>query len=174
MKMTKTTLLTLMAVMAITVCYSLTASALTVDEKNGLLFMREEEKLARDVYLTLAGEWDLPIFDNIASSEQVHMDRILGLLRKYKLQDPAAKNGIGEFTNPVFTEAYANLTAKGTISLVDALEVGVIIEEMDIADLTALIAQTNRRDIKNVYTNLRSASYNHLNAFNKVLAAQTN
>jgi hypothetical protein len=68
----------------------LTASttSLTTEEKNDLLFMREEEKLARDVYLTLHDIWGTPVFANIATSEQQHMDAILKLLNTYKLPDP--------------------------------------------------------------------------------------
>ena len=40
--------------------------ALTDDEAAALAYLREEEKLARDVYLTLADTWQLPIFANIA------------------------------------------------------------------------------------------------------------
>ena len=55
-----------------------------------MLFMREEEKLARDVYLTLYDAWRLAPFANISVSEQKHMNAMLLLLRKYGLPDPAA------------------------------------------------------------------------------------
>jgi len=70
------------------------------DEIEGLLFMREEEKLARDVYLTLYDQWNLSIFKNIAASESAHMDAILTLLERYGIDDPAAGKDVGEFTNP--------------------------------------------------------------------------
>ena len=63
--------------------------ALNAEEEAGLLFMREEEKLARDVYLELFDEWGLRVFENIAESEQKHMDAVLYLLGKYGLEDPA-------------------------------------------------------------------------------------
>ena len=50
------------------------------EEATGLIFMREEEKLARDVYLTLYDVWETAVFDNIASSEQTHMDAVLMLI----------------------------------------------------------------------------------------------
>ncbi len=62
---------------------------LTAAEEEGLLFMREEEKLARDVYLVLFDKWGLRVFENIAESEQRHMDAVLYLLGKYGLDDPA-------------------------------------------------------------------------------------
>lgn len=54
-----------------------------------LTLMREEEKLARDVYWALGDIWTFRIFANISQSEQVHMDAMLALLEKYELQDPA-------------------------------------------------------------------------------------
>ena len=64
--------------------------ALSEEEKTDLTFMREEEKLARDTYLTLYEVWDLAIFSNIASSEQTHKEALPTLLKKYNLPDPAA------------------------------------------------------------------------------------
>jgi hypothetical protein len=138
-------------------------------EIDGLLFMREEEKLARDSYLTLYNKWHLPIFSRIASSEVVHMTRVKDLLDRYGLPDPAAGKAVGEFTNPVLQQLYDSLMQQGFQSATEALKVGVTIEEVDIRDLESQIAATNRTDIIQVYTNLRNASYNHLSAFNSQL-----
>ncbi len=51
------------------------ASELSQAEIDGLLFTREEEKLARDVYAALDG-YGNP-FVNIRGSEQSHMDAVL-------------------------------------------------------------------------------------------------
>ncbi len=59
-----------------------------------LIYTREEEKLARDTYLTLYGVWEMPVFSNIAASEQSHMDAVLRMLEKYGLEDPAAGMGV--------------------------------------------------------------------------------
>ncbi len=148
------------------------STALSEAEKAGLLEMREEEKLARDVYLTLGEVWDVPIFDNIAASEQRHMDAVKNLLDKYGLADPAAGKSIGEFTEESgFADLFAQLVEKGNQSLADALEVGVAIEELDIADLTHLLEQVTHTDIANVYNNLLAGSENHLAAFSAQLAA---
>jgi hypothetical protein len=76
------------------------AATLTKPEIDALLLMREEEKMARDVYLQLNDLWGLPIFQNIESSEQTHMDAVKTLLDRYGLQDPAAGRGEGEFSIP--------------------------------------------------------------------------
>lgn len=142
---------------------------LTQAEIDGLLYMREEEKLARDSYLTLYDKWRLPIFSKIANSEVMHMSRVKDLLDRYGLPDPAAGKAIGEFTNPILQQLYDDLMLQGSQSSAEALKVGVTIEEVDIADLENYIAATNKTDIIQVYTNLRNASYNHLRAFTSQL-----
>lgn len=142
---------------------------LTQAEIDSLKYMREEEKLARDAYLTLYAKWHLPVFSNIANSEVMHMSKVKDLLDRYGLPDPAAGRPVGVFTNPVLQQLYDDLMAQGSQSPTEALKVGVTIEEVDIDDLQAYLTQTNKTDIIQVYTNLLNASYNHLNAFNKQL-----
>jgi hypothetical protein len=141
-------------------------------EIEGLLLMREEEKLARDVYLALAELWNLPVFNNIAQSETNHMEAVGSLLDQYGLEDPAATTGQGVFTNPTLQELYDQLVAKGSQSLIDALHVGATIEEIDILDLEEYISKTQREDITFVYNNLLKGSRNHLRAFVSSLEMQ--
>ena len=68
---------------------------LSAEEAEGILYMREEEKLARDVYLTLHEKWEMPIFQNISSSEQTHTDAVKTLIDRYELDDPAAGKRYG-------------------------------------------------------------------------------
>jgi hypothetical protein len=144
--------------------------ALTDDETYWLTYMREEEKVARDVYLTLNNTWKLRILNNIAASEQTHMDAIKKLLDTYSIPDPAAGKGIGEFTNPDLQKLYNDLILQGSISKAESLKVGVIIEETDIDDLNEAIAISQHNDIKTVYSNLVQGSLNHLDAFESQLA----
>lgn len=148
-----------------------TPVALTAEQKAELVFVREEEKLARDVYLTMFDLWGKTIFSNISVSEQRHMDAVKNVLDKYRISDPVGTNAVGVFTDPVIQGLYDQLIAKGSISLKDALEVGVIIEEMDIEDIQEMIPLFTQQDIINVLTNLLAGSNNHLAAFNKILAA---
>ncbi|MGB5618900.1 MAG: DUF2202 domain-containing protein [Desulfobacterales bacterium] len=142
-------------------------ASLSEKEKEALLFMREEEKLARDVYLALEEKWGLAVFSNIAESEQQHMDKILYLLGKYGLQDPAL--GPGYFTDNYLQDLYEELMAKGVLSLIDALEVGVIIEVTDIEDIENYLELTDNNDIIQIFTNLLNGSENHLEAYNSHL-----
>jgi hypothetical protein len=146
------------------------AIPLTTAEKTWLTYMREEEKLARDVYLLLSQRWGLAIFSTIAASEQTHMDAIKTLLDRYGLPDPAEGKGLGEFNDPTLQALYNDLILQGGSSEIEALTVGKFIEETDIDDLTQAIASAQRKDIKTVYSNLLQASVNHLTAFVSALA----
>ncbi len=141
------------------------AQPLSSEEAAQLLFMREEEKLARDVYQALNEKWGVQVFARIAVSEQRHFDAIGTLIKRYELTDPAQESA-GSFTNPDLQKFYDDLMARGNESLLEALKVGVEIEETDIDDLKAAIAATDHKDLLTVYTNLLNGSLNHFSAFN--------
>ncbi len=140
---------------------------------DGLLYLREEEKLAHDVYVYLYDLWGMNIFENIADSEQTHTDAVKILLDTYGLQDPADGIAVGEFTNPELQALYDQLIAQGSLSLSDALKVGATIEELDILDLREAFSQTTALDIQQVYENLENGSGNHLESFASTLFTQT-
>jgi hypothetical protein len=163
------TILGLLFVMAVTSVGFVQAASLSDEEEDWLAYMREEEKLARDVYITLYEKWGKRIFKNISISEQRHMDAVKTLLVKYGVADPVTDNTVGVFTEK-FQTLYNDLILAGRVSLIDALKAGVFIEMTDIDDLEKAIASTTHRDIKKVYTNLMNGSYNHLAAFCSNLA----
>ena len=139
--------------------------ALTQAEIEGLLWMREEEKLARDVYLALSERWDLGIFSNIAASEQRHTDAVARLLQAFGITDPVVEDVPGMFTDPDLAALYEDLVARGSRSELDALAVGALIEDLDIADLDEYLASTGDAAITQVYGRLLTGSENHLRAF---------
>lgn len=142
-------------------------------EADALRYMREEEKLAHDVYVTLGTTWGLQIFNNISQSEATHTSAIKTLLDRYGLVDPAAGKAVGEFTDPTLQALYNQLVEQGQGALADALTVGATIEDLDIVDLQTRVAQTERPDIQMVYENLMQGSRNHLRAFVSTLSRQT-
>jgi hypothetical protein len=154
----------LLLVMTVTSIGFVQAASLSDDEVYWLTYMREEEKLARDVYATLYATWGKRIFNNIRASEQMHMDAIKTLLVRYGVVDPVTDDAVGKFTEK-FQTLYNELILAGSVSLIDALKVGMFIEETDIDDLEKALALTTHRDIKKVYTDLMNGSYNHLAAF---------
>ncbi len=141
------------------------SGTLTAQESNELTLMREEEKLARDVYVALNQKWGATIFANISRAESKHMQAVAGLLNRYQIPDPVASNSPGAFTQPRFQQLYQSLVNEGSASLSDALKVGLKIEEMDIADLRNAIQSTSNNDIKQVFQHLEQGSRNHLRAF---------
>jgi len=151
------------------VLYSATAFAqtLTENEKAGILLMREEEKMARDIYQTLNEKWDQMPFVHISESEINHMARMKLLIDKYNLKDPVEKNADkrGVYENKVLAQMFEELTASGKTSLEAAFRAGAKVEEVDIRDLKEAMAKTSNADIKSTYSDLISASENHLRAF---------
>ena len=135
------------------------------EELTSLTIMREEEKLARDVYKTLYAKWGMNIFNNISSSEETHTQAVLALLSKYGIPDPVGENGIGVFQNQNLQTLYNQLIAQGTQSLLQALIVGATIEDLDILDLKNALATIDNQDITFVYNNLAKGSRNHMRSF---------
>ena len=152
----------------------LTPPTLSAEEIAGLKFMREEEKLAYDVYVALYAAFqtdpDAAVFDNISQSEATHTEAVRKLLEKYGIPDPAAGNGPGVFTDLALQSLYDTLVDQGRQNIRAALSVGALIEETDIRDITEKLAQTDEADIISVYTSLRCGSGNHLRSFDAALA----
>lgn len=142
---------------------------LSQEEIQGLLLMREEEKLARDVYLALYDVWGQQIFSNIASSEETHTNAVKSLLDKYNIEDPMNNDIRGVFENQDLEDLYNQLVEQGSTSLVNALTVGATVEDLDIKDLEELLSATDNQDITAVYNNLLKGSRNHLRSFVKLL-----
>jgi len=133
---------------------------------NDLIQLREEEKLARDVYLYLYTEWDQWIFSNIAKSEQQHMDAVKGLLDKYQIDDPVNQDIQGHFEDPHLQDLYDTLITAGSLSMEGALHVGATIEDLDIFDIYVMMVNAaDYDDVYSVYENLSKGSRNHLRSF---------
>lgn len=144
---------------------TVSAGQLTPQDAEHIVLLREEEKLARDVYLTLGAKWNVPVFTNIAQAESRHMSAMKMLVDRYGLEDPVTDDTVGNFTSPKFAQLYRELVASGSASLADAYQVGVKIEELDIKDLQDSLADIQSADVRRVYQNLLRGSQNHLRAF---------
>lgn len=138
---------------------------LDAGEAATLMFMREEERVARDVYLDMDALWQLLPFENIAASEQKHMDAIKGAMDKYGLADPSDPDALGVYADGALQQLYTDLIGQGEASYLAALQVGALIEEVDIEDLEVAIAVTDNADLQTIYNNLLRGSRNHLRAF---------
>ena len=147
---------------------------LSITEETALAFMQEEEKLARDVYLAFAEQWEARIFSNIAKAEQRHMDVLLCLVKRYGLEDLVSESETGVFQSPAIQTLYDDFIEKGAVSLEEALLVGATIEDLDISDLKASLEddEFDNDDFKAVFNELLRGSRNHMRAFNRNLKAQ--
>jgi hypothetical protein len=137
-------------------------------EINGLVQLKDDEKLARDVYSALNAKWNSTVFANISSSESRHLTAITLLLGMYSPADTAI-TAPGVFSNAVVQKLYDDLIALGTTSLADAYKVGATIEDLDISDIASLSSKTTNANITMVYDNLSKGSRNHLRAFSREL-----
>lgn len=169
----KTIQITQLLILQLFISVNMFAVNLSNEEKQGIQLMREEEKLAHDVYAFLSDKWELPIFSNISQAETLHFNAVGFLIESFELEDMAQKEA-GQFENMDLQNLYDSLTAKGSESLIAALEVGAFIEELDIHDLQQLVNSTTNEILQNTYQNLLRASGNHLRAFTSQLAIRNN
>ena len=143
----------------------ITTSDLTDSELASLQKMKEEEKLARDVYSVLSQKWGSSVFTNISAAESNHLNAILLLLTSYG----STETSIGEagiFADAAVQKLYNDLVAKASVSLEEAYKTGALIEEIDIKDLLEALSSTTNENITLVFENLLKGSRNHLRAFN--------
>ena len=138
---------------------------LDADEEATLVFLREEEKLARDAYIYMHALWSKPIFDNISESEQNHMDVMLKKLTLFGIEDPVTDNGPGAFSDPELDPLYDDLVNRGSVSLLEAYRMGAYIEEMSVHELLKAIEETDEPSLIKSYSNVLAGSRNHLRAF---------
>jgi hypothetical protein len=160
----------LMAALATMMMSGVLSAAITAEQKAALLFMYQEEKVARDVYLTLGKKYPTAkTFSNIALSEQTHTDSVEKLCIKYGVNISGVNEAsIGNFVLPELQSLYDTLVIQGSVSLTEGLKVGVAIEEKDIRDIMTY-AEGMPSDVQRTFQNLLNGSYSHLDAFNNAL-----
>jgi hypothetical protein len=136
---------------------------LSNEDKEALLFMLEEEKLARDTYDYLDNKWGIKQFTNIKKSEQSHMNAIINLLDQYSIAYTVLP--YGSFEDETLQNYYSQFVESGQISQANALQIGATIEDLDIVDLQEYIDNTTNLDIISVFESLKCGSRNHLRSF---------
>jgi len=144
---------------------SLDYQEISPEEEAHLILMREEELMAQEVYAYLYSLYNIPVFNNISRSENTHTLTVKVLLDKYNIADPALGHEVGVFHDQEIQELYNNLTEQGSQSFLDALIVGITIEDLDIYDLEVCLGDVDNTDIDLVFTNLSKGSRNHMRAF---------
>mgnify|MGYP002351355975 CR=1 FL=1 len=137
--------------------------SLTPIEKDGLIFIWEEEKAARDIYSSLYEKNNLTIFLDLTRSEESHMDQAKAVIDKYGLVLPADVPGV--FENQTLQDIHDRLLAEGLESDEQALKVAAEFEEISIMDLEAELAAAENEDVRTMYQGLLAGSRKHLRSY---------
>ena len=145
-------------------------AALTAREKDGLLFIWEEEKAARDLYNGLYEKNNMTIFLDLVRSESSHMDQARAVMEKHGLAVPPDEPGI--FQNQTLQEMHDQLLAEGLQSDQDALTVAAVFEEISIVDLEKELSASQAEDVRTVYEGLLAGSRKHLRSYVSDLEGQ--
>mgnify|MGYP003112882526 CR=1 FL=1 len=143
------------------------AGTLSAEESETLSMMREEERLARDLYVALGEAWPDRRFDNISAAETRHGDATATVLANHDLPDPSIGSTPGVYAYPELQELYDGWLERGLTSKSEALAVGAELEQLDIAGLEAAMEATEQPDLDAVYDHLRAGSEKHLRAFER-------
>jgi hypothetical protein len=151
---------------------STTVGALTNEEIHDLIWIREEEKLARDLYRAFYTAHQLAIFSNIAQAEERHTTAVQNALLRYQITDPVVTDIQGEFQDQTLQAIYDEQVILGQASALAALQIGALIEELDILDNQAALEQTTEPELQQLYNNLLRGSRNHLRAYVRVIESQ--
>lgn len=152
-----------------------TTLTLTDEQKDTLFFIFQEEKVARDVYITLGKQYtDEKTFANIQLSEQEHILAAQVLCERYGVNTSSVNlsledDFVGQFELHSMQELYNQCIELGQVSLLEALKVGRLIEVTDIEDLEKA-AEGMPSDVVKTYENLKAGSLNHLDAFENAIA----
>ena len=141
------------------------ASPLSPEEQAGLLFMTEEERMARDLYAAFFERWNLPVFESISRSETQHLATLVALADRYGAEAAVSELPPGEYASSDLQTLYDSLLAQGSTSIAGALAVAAEVEEIDIVDLERFIAASDNDDLRIIYQNLTKGSRNHLRSF---------
>jgi hypothetical protein len=142
-----------------------TTATLSPREEEGVLFIWEEEKVARDLYTELYRETKESIFMDLARSEQSHMDQAKTLIDKYDLKLPVEEDEYGAFSNETLIGLYNDLLAQGMRSREDALKVAATFEEISIVDLEKGLEVAENEDVIVVFRGLLAGSRKHLRSY---------
>lgn len=137
--------------------------ALTQREKDGLIFIWEEEKAARDIYSSLYEKNNQTIFLDLTRSEESHMDQAKAVIEKYDLSLP--RDVRGAFGNQTLQNIHDRLLAEGLESYDQALKAAAEFEEISIMDLEAELAAAENEDVRTMYQGLLAGSRKHLRSY---------
>ena len=144
------------------------SGSLTATQRSALAEMADEEKMAHDLYVALGDKFpEVRQFQMIPNAESRHLEAVQTLLTRYSIADPTVGKSAGEFSSARIQNLYDTLLVQGSASSTAALNVGVVVEKTDIADLNTAGKSVTAPDVTLVYQNLTTGSEHHLAAFSR-------
>ncbi|NTV17903.1 MAG: DUF2202 domain-containing protein [Bacteroidales bacterium] len=152
---------TTFALAGVTPAFDSTAD-LTADEIEFIYAVREDEKVARDLYFSFFGTFGLKPFENIGKAEDNHIKATEKLFDYYEIDYPALSEN-GKFENAIRQKLFDSLLLKGTPEL-EAFKVMAMLEESNIVEYGEVLKTIANPNIKIVIENLARASANHFKA----------
>ncbi|MGF1548499.1 MAG: DUF2202 domain-containing protein [Thiotrichales bacterium] len=139
---------------------------ISLAERAGVIFLREEEKLASDLLALAASRWGEPAFANAMAAEKTHSEAVRLLMARHAIYDPAAGKGAGIYEDRGLQTLFEALRARIELSLIDALLVAAEVTEISLMDIASHAANvSDNPDILHVYALMTTASRNHLRIF---------
>jgi len=127
-------------------------SDLDVYEAWQVTWMYDQEKLARDLANKFLSRWGDPEFLTTAAAEQRHMDELLAVMNLYGLDPLIQTDTDGEFGDERHSDAFSSLMSRGWQSQRDAYIAAAYLEEWDIQEFTASIADSGETRLTEVYS----------------------
>ena len=146
-------------------------SVLTEEQKDMLFFIYQEEKMARDVYITFDRVYkNENTFRLMQIAEQRHLDCARKLCEFYGVDTSSVdETVVGAFESPVLKTLYEAYTERGKNSLRDALEIAEFIEATDI-NMIEHASVGMPSDVVAVYEKLKRGNLNHLDIFQTAIS----
>jgi len=148
---------------------------LTEHQLDELFHIFQEEKVARDVYITLGRQYpDEKTFAQIQISEQEHMLAAQVLCERYGIDTSDVDislndDAVGQFVLHEMQVLYNSCIELGSVSHLEAVKVGELVELTDIKDIE-IASEGMPADVVRTYDNLKAGSYEHLDAYRNAIA----
>lgn len=145
---------------------------LSAAERAHLVRAREEQKMARDLYMAFAEAYpDARVFRSLEREEGYHMGRVYELLTTYEIPDPVGAHGPGYFEDQELQRLYTAALAEGRTSYAAALRATARVEELDLVDLARALDASTTPALDRVFEQLARGSRRHLRTAVQALAA---
>lgn len=137
-------------------------------KNNRELFLKlyQEEKLAYDLYGEFYERWSLSVFNKVQQREAKHVWCVERIMDNYGF-DYNTNTNAGSYPDRDIQKIYDDLTVKGCISDLAALEAAAYIKEKHISQLRERIRYQEDEYIVKVIFLMESAAQSHLRAFVK-------